>query len=51
MTALVQAISRTTGIKIDSDSLFGILAFSCIGLAVTLFAIKSYGLDLSYGFF
>ena len=51
MTTIAQALSRLTGTDIDAESLTPVLAFCCIGLAVTLFAIKSYGLDLSPGFF
>ena len=51
MIALAQALSRLTGTDIDADSLTPVLAFCCIGLAVIFFAIESYGLDLSVGFF
>jgi hypothetical protein len=51
MTAIAQVISRATGTRIDVDSLSAVLIFCGIGLAVTLLAIKSYGLDLSVGFF
>jgi hypothetical protein len=51
MIAIAQALSRLTGTDIDAESLTPVHAFCCIGLAVTLFAIKSYGLDLSAGFF
>jgi hypothetical protein len=51
MIAIAQALSRLTGTDIDAESLTPLLAFCCIGLAITFFAIKSYGLDLSPGFF
>jgi hypothetical protein len=51
MTALAQALSRATGSEIDVESLTKVAIFCGIGLIVSLFAIASYGLDLSYGFF
>ncbi len=51
MTAIAQVISRATGTAVDADSLSAVLIFSGIGLAVSLLAIKAYGLDLSYAFF
>ena len=50
MIAIAQALSRLTGTDVDAESLTPVLAFCCIGLAVTFFA-KTYGLDLSAGFF
>jgi hypothetical protein len=51
MIAIAQALSRLTGTDVDAESLTPVLAFCCIGLAVTFFAIRTYGLDLSAGFF
>jgi hypothetical protein len=51
MIAIAQALSRLTGTEVDAESLTPVLAFCCIGLAVTLFAIKTFSLDLSRGFF
>lgn len=51
MTAIAQAISRATGTDIDVESLSAVLIFSGIGLAISLLAIKTYGLDLSFAFF
>jgi hypothetical protein len=51
MIAIAQALSRLTGTDIDAETLTPVLAFCCIGLAITFFAIESYGLDLSAGLF
>jgi hypothetical protein len=51
MTAIVKALSRMSGAEIGAESLGSILIFSCIGLAVSLLAVMTYGLDLSPGFF
>ena len=51
MTALAQAIARATGTEIDADSLIAVLMFSGIGLLMTLVAIETCGLELSYIFF
>jgi hypothetical protein len=51
MTALVQALFRATGTEIDVESLRSIVMFCGLGLLVSLFAIETYGLDLSCGFF
>jgi hypothetical protein len=51
MIAIAQALSRLTGTDIDAESLTPVLAFCCIELAVTLFAIKTYGVNLSPGIF
>jgi hypothetical protein len=51
MTALVQALSRATGTEIDVESLTKVAIFCGIGLLISLLAIGTYGLDLSYGFF
>jgi hypothetical protein len=48
MTAFAQAISRATGNEIDAGSLGAVLIFCSIGFALSLLAIKTYGLDLSY---
>jgi hypothetical protein len=51
MTALAQVISRTTGTRIDVESLSADLIFGSIMLVVALVATTTYGLDLSFGFF
>ena len=51
MTALAQVISRTTGRRIDVETLSADLIFGGIMLVVALFATATYGLDLSWGFF
>jgi hypothetical protein len=45
MTAVARALSRMTGIDIDVESLRAVVAFSCIGLIVSLLFII-YGFDL-----
>ena len=50
MTALVQALSRLSGVETETDS-FTIVALFCgVGLLVSLM-VATYGLDLSPGFF
>jgi hypothetical protein len=51
MTAFVQAISRLTRTDGDIEPLKAVLIFCGIGLLLSLFAIETYGLDLSDGFF
>jgi hypothetical protein len=51
MTALAQVILRTTGARIDIESLSAELIFGGILLVVALFGTATYGLDLSWGFF
>ena len=51
MTAIAQVISRATGTHVAPESLSSVLIFSGIGLAVSLLAIATYGLDLSFAFF
>jgi hypothetical protein len=50
MTALVQALSRLSGVETETD-VFTIVAIFCgVGLFVSL-TLATYGLDLSPGFF
>jgi hypothetical protein len=51
MVVIAEALSRLTGADVDAKSLIRVLVFCCIGLAVPLLAIETYGLDLSPGFF
>ena len=51
MNTISTVLSRTTGTRIDSDTLKPVLIFSTIGLGVVVAAVLSYGLDLSPGFF
>jgi hypothetical protein len=51
MAALARAISNLTGTQVDVESIAGILVFSGIGLIISLFAVGTYGLDLSVAFF
>jgi hypothetical protein len=51
MTQIAQTLSRITGREIEADTLKPVLIFSVIGLAVSLLAVLTYGLDLSLGFF
>ena len=51
MVVITEALSRLTGADVDTRLLIRVLAFCCIGLAVPLLAIETYGLDLSPGFF
>jgi hypothetical protein len=51
MTAIVQAFFRVTVTEIEAESFDSVLLFSFIGLAVSLLAAATYGLDLSAGFF
>ncbi len=51
MTTIARAISRATGTEVDVESLRTILIFCGLGLVVSLFAMETYGLDLSVGFF
>jgi hypothetical protein len=51
MTQIAQTLSRITGREIEADSLKPVLIFSAIGLAVSLLAMLTYGLDLSAVFF
>jgi hypothetical protein len=46
MTVIVQALSRLTRIDVESELFIRILVSCCIGLAVSLLAIETYGLDL-----
>ena len=45
MTAFAKALSRVMEIDVDVESLKAVVAFSCIGLLVSLLLII-YGLDL-----
>lgn len=45
MTAVAKALSRMTGIDVDVESLKAAVAFSCIGLLVSLLLII-IGFDL-----
>jgi len=51
MTALAQAISRTTGTRIDVESLNAGVVFGSIMLLVSVIAISTYGIDRSFAFF
>jgi hypothetical protein len=51
MVVIAEAFSRLTDVDIDAKLLIRVLAFCCIGLAVSFLAIETYGLDLSPGFF
>jgi hypothetical protein len=51
MTAIAQVIFRTTGRRIDGETLGADVIFGGIMLVVALFATATYGLDVSSGFF
>jgi hypothetical protein len=51
MTELAQALSRGTGNKIDVEALKATSIFCGVSLLLALVATKTYGLDLSLGFF
>jgi hypothetical protein len=51
MTQIAETLSRITGREIEAESLKPVLIFSAIGLAISLLAMLTYGLDLSPGFF
>jgi hypothetical protein len=50
MTALVQALSRSSGSDLGTETLKIVAVFCGAGLFVSLL-LASYGLDLSPGFF
>jgi hypothetical protein len=50
MTLVAKAISRTTGIEVDVETLKTVVMFCAVGLTVSMMC-ASYGLDLSPGFF
>jgi hypothetical protein len=50
MTALVQAFSRLSSTKIETETLRALLMFCGAGLFVSLL-LATYGLDISPGFF
>jgi hypothetical protein len=51
MAELAQALSRGTGNKIDVEALKATSIFCGVSLFLSLVATKTYGLDLSLGFF
>ena len=51
MVVIAEAFSRLANADVDAKSLVRVLVFFCIGLAVPLLAVETYGLDLSPGFF
>jgi hypothetical protein len=51
MTAIAQVIFRTTGRRINGETLGAEAIFGGIMLVVALFATATYGLDVSAGFF